>query len=103
QFGLVQADVDLATVTNYQSAAELVAAAVVASPATLSAIAPCPGPDWRACAQAFVKSFGSVAYRAPVTDDADVARQMALYDAGATVSDAHGIELLLRGMLQSPR
>jgi hypothetical protein len=28
---------------------------------------------------------------------------MALYDAGAKVSHEHGIELLLRGMLQSPR
>ena len=104
QFGLVQADIDLATVTNYQTAAELMAAAVVGSPATLSAIDPCSaGTARRTCAQNFVTTFGSAAYRAPITDPADIARHMALYDAGAVTSDAHGIELVLRGMLQSPR
>ena len=104
QFGLVQADINLATVTNYQTAAELMAAAVVGSPATLSAIDPCSaGTARRTCAQNFVTTFGSAAYRAPITDPADIARHMALYDAGAVTSDAHGIELVLRGMLQSPR
>ncbi len=104
QFGLVQADIDLASVTNYQTAAELVAAAVVASPSALGAIDPCSaGTDRRTCAQNFVTTFGSAAYRSPLTDPADIARHMALYDAGAVVSDAHGIELVLRGMFQSPR
>ncbi len=103
-FGLVQPDVDLATVTNYQTAAELVAAAAVASPGALAAIDPCStGTAPRTCAQNFVTTFGSLAYRAPLTDPADIARHMALYDAGAVTSDAHGIELVLRGMLQSPR
>jgi hypothetical protein len=104
QFGLVQPNIDLATVTNFQTAAELVAAAVVASPATLSTLVPCAaGANRRACAQTFVQNFGALAYRAPLTDPADIARHMALYDAGATNSDAHGIEMVLRGMLQSPR
>jgi hypothetical protein len=104
QFGLIQADIDLTTVTNFQSAAELVAAAVVASPGTLASFVPCSnGSPRRTCAQSFVQNFGAIAYRAPITDPADVARHMALYDAGAAVSDAHGIELILRGMLQSPR
>lgn len=104
QFGLVQADIDLATITTYQTAAEAVAAAVVGNAATLSALVPCAaGADKRTCAQTFVQSFGSLAYRAPLTDSADIARHMALYDAGAVVSDAHGIEMVLRGMLQSPR
>jgi hypothetical protein len=104
QFGLVQADIDLTSVTNFQSAAELVAAAVVGSASTLATLVPCSnGTPRRTCVQNFVQAFGAVAYRAPVTDPADVARHMALYDAGATVSDAHGIELILRGMLQSPR
>jgi hypothetical protein len=104
QFGLVQADVDLATVTNYQTAAELVAAAVVGNPTALAAIDPCSrGTSKRVCAQSFVTSFGSTAYRTPITDAADIARHMTLYDAGAATSDAHGIELVLRGMLQSPR
>jgi hypothetical protein len=34
---------------------------------------------------------------------ADIERHLALYDAGAKTSHAHGMELLLRGMLQSPR
>jgi hypothetical protein len=104
QFGLIQANIDLTGITNYQTAAELVAAAAVASPTTLASIDPCAtGMDKRTCAQGFVQSFGSLAYRGPLTDPADIARHMALYDAGATVSDAHGIELVLRGMLQSPR
>jgi hypothetical protein len=104
QFGLVQADVDLTTLQNYQTAAETVAAAVVADPKTLSAIDPCAsGASKRTCAQTFVQTFGALAYRAPVTDPADVARHMALYDVGATTSDAHGIEMVVRGMLQSPR
>ncbi len=104
QFGLIQANIDLSSVTNYQTAAELVAAAAVGDAATLASIDPCAsGMDKRTCAQNFVQSFGSLAYRAPLTDPADIARHMALYDAGAMVSDAHGIELVLRGMLQSPR
>jgi len=103
QFGLVQADIDLATLQSYQAAAEAVAAAVVASPTALNAVAPCTGTVTRACAQSFVQNFGSLAYRAPVTDAADIARHMVLYDLGATTSANHGIELVLRGMLQSPR
>jgi|HubBroStandDraft_1064217.scaffolds.fasta_scaffold10094_2 hypothetical protein len=104
QFGLVQGDVDLAGLQSYQAAAESVAAAVVASSATLNAIAPCTtGTDQRTCAQSFVQNFGSLAYRAPITDPADIARHMVLYDVGASTSNAHGIEMVLRGMLQSPR
>jgi hypothetical protein len=104
QFGLVQANIGLTAITNYQTAAELVAAAVVGDPGTMARLAPCAsGVDARTCAQTFVQSFGSLAYRAPLTDPADIARHMALYDAGAAVSNAHGIELVLRGMLQSPR
>ncbi len=104
QFGLVQGDVDLAALQGYQAAAESVAAAAVASTATLNAIAPCTaGTNARTCAQSFVQNFGSLVYRAPITDPADIARHMALYDVGASTSNAHGIEMVLRGMLQSPR
>ena len=41
QFGLVQPDVDLTSLQNYQTAAEVVAAAVVADPKTLAAVDPC--------------------------------------------------------------
>ena len=107
QFGLRQAEISVSAVTNYQAAAERVAAAVVANPTTLSALVPCSaGTSKRTCAQNFVQSFGALAYRAPLTDPMDIARHMALYDAGAAGtagSDAHGIELVLRGMLQSSR
>jgi hypothetical protein len=104
EFGLVQADVDLAVVQSFQAAAEAVAAAVVGNAASLNAVAPCPsGTAPRTCAQTFVQTFGSLAYRAPITDPADTARHLALYDVGATASYAHGVEMVLRGMLQSPR
>jgi hypothetical protein len=104
QFGLIQANIGLTSITNYQAAAELVAKAVVGSAPLLAKLVPCTsGTDARTCAQNFVQSFGSLAYRAPLTDPADIARHMALYDAGAQVSNEHGIELILRGMLQSPR
>jgi hypothetical protein len=103
-FGLDQANIDLTTLTDYRTAAETVAAAVVATPSTLATLVPCAaGADKRTCAESFVRSFASIAYRTPVTDPADVARHMTLYDAGAVVSDAHGIELVLQGILQSPR
>jgi hypothetical protein len=103
-FGLLQPDIDVVQVDGFQSAAETVAASVASNAASLTAIAPCAaGADARQCAQGFVQKFGSLAYRAPVTDAADLARHLAAYDAGAKVSYAHGIELVLRGMLQSPR
>ena len=104
QFGLVQADVSQAELQSYQAAAEMVAAAVVASAPALAGIAPCAGGAvQRTCAQTFVQNFGALAYRAPLTDPAEIARHMALYDVGAMTSHAHGIEMVLRGMLQSPR
>ena len=104
EFGLVQADVDLAVVQSFQASAEAVAAAVVGNAASLTAVAACPtGTAPRTCAQTFVQTFGALAHRAPITDPADTARHLALYDVGATTSYAHGIEMVLRGMLQSPR
>jgi hypothetical protein len=50
-----------------------------------------------------IERFGARAYRAPLSEAADVERHLALFRAGATTSYAHGIELLLRGMLQAPR
>jgi hypothetical protein len=57
----------------------------------------------RDCAKAFVQSFAARAYRAPVADAADVEQHLKLYDVGAKVSQAHGIELLIQGILQAPR
>ncbi|HEY3593720.1 MAG TPA: DUF1592 domain-containing protein, partial [Polyangiaceae bacterium] len=103
-FGLVQPDIDVVQVEGFQSVAEAMATSVVSKADSLAAIAPCAsGVDQRQCATTFVKTFGALAYRAPLTDAADIARHLAAYDVGAKISYAHGIELLIRGMLQSPR
>jgi hypothetical protein len=70
---------------------------VVSGTDRLAAIAPCAaGADARQWAQGFLQQFGALAYRAPVTDAADIARHRAVFDAGAKVSYAHGIELFSR-------
>ncbi|HMI93078.1 MAG TPA: DUF1592 domain-containing protein, partial [Polyangiales bacterium] len=106
-FGLVQPDVSQVELEGYQSAAELIAARVSADPKALANVAPCAsgasGSQGEACARTMVEGFGARAYRAPLSDAADVERHLALFRAGAATSYAHGIELLLRGMLQAPR
>lgn len=103
-FGLIQPDITQVEVENFQSAANIIAASIATKADALSAIAPCSdGTDPRSCARSFVQSFGVRAYRAPITDAGDIDRHLALYDVGAETSYAHGIEMLLRGMLQSPR
>jgi len=103
-FGLVQPDVSQVELERFQQAADLVAAAVVADETRLATLAPCSASENpRSCAKSFVESFGARAYRAPLTDAADVERHLALYDVGAATSHEHGIELLLRGILQAPR
>jgi hypothetical protein len=104
QFGLTQADVDGSDLDHYQRASELVSAAVVGNATNLNKIAPCAqGADARGCAKTFLQAFGTKIYRAPV-DATDLDRHLALYDAGsANGGYAHGIQLLLQGMMQSSR
>jgi hypothetical protein len=103
-FGLVQGNVAEVDLENYGKGAELIAAAVVADANKLNTLAPCAASaDKRTCARTFVQTFGSRVYRAPVTDAADIDRHLVLYDLGASTSYAHGIEMILRGMLQAPR
>jgi hypothetical protein len=104
QFGIAQADVDGVDLDKYQRAAELVAATVVADKTIMARIAPCvTGADARGCAKTFLQTFGTRIYRAPVAA-MDLDRHLALYDAGALNGGyTHGMELLLRGMLQAPR
>jgi Protein of unknown function (DUF1592)/Protein of unknown function (DUF1588)/Protein of unknown function (DUF1595)/Protein of unknown function (DUF1585) len=104
QFGLAQADVDGVDLDQYQRSAALVAAAIVGNATALNNIAPCAtGADPRGCAQAFLQGFGARIYRAPIAA-ADFDRHLALYDAGAATGGyTHGMELLLQGMLQSPK
>ena len=103
-FGLIQPDITQVEVENFQSAANVIAAAVVTKADALNAIAPCSaGADQRGCAKSFVQSFGARAYRAPITDASDIERHLSLFDVGAKTSYAHGIEMLLGAMLQAPR
>jgi len=103
-FGLVQADIDQVTLGGYQQAAEAVSSSIVADAGQLAALVPCAaGADKRGCVQTFVQKFSALAYRAPVTDPADIARHMAVYDAGAKTSHEHGVQMVLSGMLQSLR
>ena len=103
-FGLVQPDVAQVDLENYRTAATTVAAAVVANSTLMTQLAPCADAAVkRDCAKSFVQSFGARAYRAPITDAADIELHLGLYDVGAKVSYAHGIELLIQGVLQAPR
>ncbi|WP_437486351.1 DUF1592 domain-containing protein [Sorangium sp. So ce1014] len=103
-FGLLQPDVTQVELEHFQAAADAIAAAIVGDPTALGEVAPCEGgAEPRECARQLVVTFGARAYRAPITDAADIERHLQLFSAGAETSYEHGIELLLRGMLQSPR
>lgn len=69
-----------------------------------STLAPCAdgAAGGEACAQSFIESFATRAYRRPLTDE-DRASLLGLYRAGAEgAAYEDGIELLIRGILQSP-
>jgi Protein of unknown function (DUF1592)/Protein of unknown function (DUF1588)/Protein of unknown function (DUF1595)/Protein of unknown function (DUF1585)/Protein of unknown function (DUF1587) len=103
-FGLVQPDVSQVQLEHYQKAADTIAAVIVGNATSLNKLAPCAqGTAPAECAKGVVQKFGALAYRAPVTDAADIDRHVQLFTVGAATSYAHGIEMLLRGMLQSPR
>ena len=103
-FGLIQPDVAQVDLENYRNAATTVAAQITADPAALKQLAACAdGAVRRDCAKTFVQSFAKRAYRAKVSDPADIERHLTLFDMGAKVSYAHGIELLIQGILQAPR
>jgi len=102
--GAAQAAVNSAEVESYGRAAEHVAAYVTSDPGRLATAAPCPdGEDASRCAEAFLHGAGAALYRGPLTDPGDLERHLALFEAGAREGYAHGIELLLTGILQSPR
>ncbi|HEY6077958.1 MAG TPA: DUF1595 domain-containing protein, partial [Polyangiaceae bacterium] len=103
-FGLVQPHVTQVELENFQKAADAIAKLIAGTPATLNMVAPCEAGKVPAdCAKSTVQSFGERAYRAPVTDAADIDRHVQLFNVGAATSYQYGIEMLLRGMLQSPR
>ncbi|KYF94077.1 hypothetical protein BE17_53480 [Sorangium cellulosum] len=103
-FGLLQPDVTQVELEHFQAAADAIAAAIARDPTALGEVAPCEGgAEPLECARRMVVAFGARAYRAPLTDAADIERHLQLFSFGAETSYEHGIELLLRGMLQSPR
>ena len=103
-FGLVQPDVAQVDLENYRNAANQASLSVASNKSLLKQLAPCADGDAaRDCARTFVQTFAARAYRAPVTDAADIELHLQLFDVGAKVSYAHGIELLMQGILQAPR
>lgn len=91
---------------RYQTAAEKVAALVVADDAKLAKITP-PGTfaDANAKGAAFIAAFGRRAYRRPLTSEEKTA-YLGLFKAGAGIvgGDAYeaGVRVVLEAMLQSP-
>jgi hypothetical protein len=102
--GIAQPDVGQPELQTYQDAADKVASTVTGDETMMTALAPCAtGADKRTCARAFVTTFGARAYRAPITDAADIDRHLAVFEVGIATSYQYGIELTLSAMLQSPR
>jgi hypothetical protein len=68
----------------------------------LETLAPCSAPAGSEdCASSFIASFGAKAYRRPLTPD-EAEALLGLYQVGVTDgSYAEGIELVIRGVLQS--
>jgi hypothetical protein len=86
-------------VESYLTAAEAIAARAAER---VTEIAPCDGGDPVACGHAFVTSFGSRAFRRPLSDAEQLPLWM-LFDSGNTVGYARGIELSIQAILQSPQ
>lgn len=81
-------------------AAEEIASAVLAQPASLLPCDPATGDA--ACASAFIEGFGKRAFRRPL-DDADRARYEGLYGAVAAEDGfLEGVKTVVTAMLQSP-
>lgn len=88
---------------DYQTAAEAIAARVVADPAALAVAAP---PAVASDPPAFVAGFGLRAFRRPLTPT-EVERYAALFASAAARYPQHdaftaGVRLVIEGMLQSP-
>lgn len=92
--------VDQRAASDFQSAAEMLAASVTASSASLTRIY--SGTD----AAGFIATLGRRAYRRPLTSN-EQAAYLALFEQGAALSGtqtafAKGAGLVIRGLLQSP-
>lgn len=99
--GLDQADISSVEVEGAQLGAEKLAKAAVAN---IDMFAPCAATaERKACASDFIRRFGARVYRTALTPP-EVEQHLALYESGAAGRGyAGGIEVVIRGMLQSPR
>lgn len=102
--GAGQASISPLGVEQYEDAAYLVAGQVMADPA-LRGVVPCTpsGTVDPACSEAFVRSFGRMAWRRTLTED-EVAAVAGVADNAATVLGDfwEGLEYGLAALLQSP-
>lgn len=92
-------------VEQYESAAYLLAEQVVADPERRAALVPCEpaGVTDDLCADAFVRSFGRLAWRRPLTDEEAAALVVVANAAAGTLGDFwSGLSYALAGLLQSP-
>jgi hypothetical protein len=93
--------------TDYEKAAEAVANQVARDATRLAAVMPPGAPgDAAGKARAFIQSFGSRAYRRPLSD-AEIARYATLFNQGPALigsgdAFADGVELVVTLFLQSP-
>jgi hypothetical protein len=88
-------------VESFQTASESLAATAVAT--QLATLAPCAeGADLATCGRSFIASFGTKAFRRPLTS-AEAGIFAALFDASVGQGYAKAVELTLRALLQSPQ
>jgi hypothetical protein len=87
-------------VESYLNAAEAIAQHAVST--NLDAIAPCPEGDEIACGQAFVREFGSRAFRRPI-EEAEAAAFDRLFVEVSAEGFGEAVEATLTAMLQSPQ
>ena len=87
-------------VESYLNAAEAIAEHAVGT--NLSAIAPCPDGDELACGRAFVRAFGSRAFRRPI-EEAEALAFDRLFGAVLAQGYAEAVEATVSAMLQSPQ
>ena len=87
-------------VESYLNAAEAIAEHAVST--NLDGIAPCPEGDEVACGQAFVRAFGSRAFRRPI-EEAEAAAFDRLFGAILVEGYGEAVEATLTAMLQSPQ
>ena len=91
---------------GYRSAAETVAAEVMASPEAKASVIPCtPEGDGAACASQLVAEFGARAFRRPLTAD-ETARYESLYTRRAELTETgtfdEAAHLIIEAFLSSP-